>query len=185
MAKRKRHIFFALFLCLFGSAGVNTSLAQQQKIGYVDTDYILSKMPEYQGIQQQLQSISTKWNQKLDEMQNEIDNLREDFKAKKILYTDALRKQKQQEIQDKVQQRKQYLEEKFGDKGEYFQKQKELLEPIQRKVFNAINTVAKQQNFDFVFDRAQNSNMLYSLQKWNLNDDVLQELGITLNEASN
>lgn len=185
MTIRNSHIFTASCVCLLMLFGANNGLAQEQKIGYVDTDYILSKMPEYQGVQQQLRSISSEWNDKLDEMQNNIDQLREDFQAKEILYTDELRKQKQQEIQDKIRQRQQYLDQKFGDKGEYFQKQKDLLEPIQRKVFNAINTVAKRQNFDFIFDRAQNSNMLYSVQKWNLNDEVLQELGITLNEASN
>ena len=135
-------------------------------------------MSEYQGIQQQLSALSSEWNKELDQMEQEIDQLKEDFEAKKILYTEELKKQKQQEIQNKVQQRQQYLDEKFGAKGEYFEKQKELLEPIQRKVFDAINKIANDQNFDFVFDRAQNSNMLYGEQEWNLNEEVLQELGI-------
>ena len=135
-------------------------------------------MSEYQGIQQQLNTISSEWNKQLDKMEEEIDQLKEDFEAKKILYTEELKKQKQQEIQNKVQQRQQYLDEKFGADGEYFEKQKELLEPIQRKVFDAINKVANDQNVDFVFDRAQNSSMLYGEQEWNLNKEVLQELGI-------
>jgi len=135
-------------------------------------------MSEYQGIQQQLSTISSEWNKQLDKMEQEIDQLKEDFEAKKILYTEELKKQKQQEIQNKVQQRQQYLDEKFGANGEYFEKQKELLEPIQRKVFDAINKVANDQNVDFVFDRAQNSSMLYGEQEWNLNKEVLQELGI-------
>ncbi len=159
--------------------------AQDQKIGYVNTDQILSQMSEYQGIQEQLSTISSEWNKQLDKMEQEIEQLKEDFKAKEILYTEELKKKKQQEIQNKIQQRQQYLDEKFGAKGEYFQKQRELLEPIQRKVFKAINKVANDQNFDFVFDRAQNSNMLFGEQEWNLNEEVLQELGITLNEPSN
>ncbi|WP_440999597.1 OmpH family outer membrane protein [Fodinibius sp. SL11] len=151
----------------------------------MNTDQILGQMSEYQGIQEQLSTFSSEWNKQLDNMEQEIDQLKEDFEAKEILYTEELKKQKQQEIQNKVQQRQQYLEEKFGAKGEYFQKQKELLEPIQRKVFEAINKVANDQNFDFVFDRSQNSNMLFGQQEWNLNKDVLQELGITLNEPSN
>ncbi len=142
-------------------------------------------MSEYQGIEEQLSTLSSEWNKQLDKMEQEIEQLKEDFEAKEILYTEELKKQKQQEIQNKVQQRQQYLDEKFGAEGEYFQKQKELLEPIQRKVFEAINKVANDQNFDFVFDRAQNSNMLFGEQEWNLNNEVLQELGITLNEASN
>lgn len=164
---------------------VSIGTAQNQKIGYVNTDQILPQMSEYQGIQEQLSTLSSEWKKKLDEMEQEIEQLKQDFKAKKILYTEELKKQKQQEIENKVQQREQYLEEKFGSEGEYFQKQKELLEPIQRKVFEAINKVANDQSFDFVFDRAQNSNMLYGEQEWNLNEQVLQELGITLNEASN
>lgn len=173
----------AIYCLLVMSAGI--SMAQEQKIGFVDTDQILAQMSEYQGIQQQLRSVSSEWNAKLEEMKQEIDQLKEDFQAKEILYTEELKEQKKQEIQNKIEQRKQYLDQKFGAQGEYFQTQKELLAPIQRKVFEAINTVAEEQNFDFVFDRAQNSNMLYGVNEWNLNDEVLQELGITLNETSN
>lgn len=168
---------------LAGTAGVGK--AQNQKIGYVNTDDILSRMSEYQGIQEQLETISSEWNAELEEMQQEIERLKEDFQAKEILYTDELKKQKQREIQNKIEARQQYLDQKFGANGEYFQKQKELLEPIQRKIFEAITVVASKQNFDFVFDRAQNSSMLYSVNEWNLNEEVLQELDITLDEASN
>lgn len=181
---RKIHAHSVVLFCLIFAVAV-TANAQDQKIGYVDTDYILSQMSEYEGVKQQLRSISSEWNAKLDKMKQEIQQLKEDYQSKEILYTDELKEKKQQEIQNKVQQRQQYLDQKFGAKGEYFQKQKQLLEPIQRKVFNAINTVAKRQNFDFIFDRAQSSNMLYGVEKWNLNDEVLQELGVSLNESSN
>ncbi|PAU93387.1 hypothetical protein CK503_11665 [Aliifodinibius salipaludis] len=182
MVKLISHSTIACFWLMFC---VTIATAQDQKIGYVNTDQILSQMSEYQGIQEQLSTLSSEWNQQLDNMEQEIDQLKEDFEAKEILYTEELKKKKQQEIQHKVQQRQQFIEEKFGSEGEYFEKQKELLEPIQRKVFEAINKVAKDQNFDFVFDRAQNSNMLFGEQQWNLNEEVLQELGITLNESSN
>lgn len=183
MHKLLTHTWFLVGLVIFASA--NTGLAQEQKIGFVDTDYILSQMSEYEGIQQQMQSVSSKWNSELEKMQQEIEQLKEDFEAKEILYTDELREQKKQEIQNKIQQRQQYIDQKFGAEGEYFQQQKKLLEPIQRRVLNAVNTVAEEQNFDFVFDRAQNSSMLFGVQDWNLNDQVLQELGITLNDSSN
>ena len=177
-------ISHSLALCILLLFAANVT-AQDQKIGYVDTDYILSQMSEYEGIKQKLSSISSEWNSELEEMQNEIEQLKEDYQAKEILYTDELKKKKKQAIQNKIEQRQQYLDQKFGAKGEYFQKQKELLEPIQRKVFEAVNTVAQEQDFDFVFDRAQNSNMLYGVQEWNLNQEVLQELGVTLNDPSN
>lgn len=181
---RKGTYSFSL-LCLVAVLFTATAKAQQQKIGYVDTDYILSQMPEYEGVQQQLESISSEWNAELEKMKSEIANLKEDFQAKEILYSDELREKRQQEIQTKINQRQKFLDQKFGTEGEYFDKQQELLEPIQRKVFNAVNVVARRGDFDFVFDRAQNSNMLYSVQEWNLNDEVLEELDVTLNDTSN
>lgn len=182
MIKYVLHSF--LLLCLLG-INAQAGIAQDQKIGYVDTDYILSQMSEYDGIQQQLSSISSEWENELQEMEQEIDQLKEEYQSKEILFTDEMKEKKKQEIQNLENKRQQYLSQKFGEKGEYFQKQKELLEPIQRKVFEAINAVAEQQNFDFVFDRAKDSKMLYGAQEWNLNDEVLRELDITLNDTSN
>lgn len=175
----------SIVLCSLLMAAGSSLKAQEQKIGYVDTEYILSQMSEYEGIEQQLSSISKEWKNELEELEQEIEELQEDYQSKEILYTDEQKAKKKQEIQDKVEEREQYLDQKFGAEGEYFQKQKELLEPIQRKVFEAVNVVAQNQNFDFVFDRAQDTNMLYGGDEWNLNDEVLQELGITLNDASN
>lgn len=157
----------------------------QQKTAYVDTDFLISKIPEYESIQQQLSLLSQEWRSELEKMQQNIDNLKEDFAAKEILYTDEIREQRQQEIQNAVQQRQQYLEQKFGPKGEYFQKQKELLEPIQRRVFEAITAVAERDGYDFIFDRSQNTSILYTRKQWNLNDEVLFELGISPDETSN
>lgn len=182
LGKFKYRFLFLLLLPLFW--GTQT-YAQDQKIGYVDTDYILSQMSEYEGIKKQLSSISSAWNEKLTQMEQEIENLQKEFDSKEILYTDELRAEKKQKIQNLIQQRQRFLEQKFGSEGEYFTKQKELLEPLQRKVFNAINQVANRQGFDFIFDRAENSGMLFGVKEWNLNDEVLKELDVTLNESSN
>lgn len=157
----------------------------QQKTGYVDTDFLVSQIPEYQSIQQQLRSLSQEWRAELDKMQQEIENLKEDFASREILYTEEIRNQKKQEINNKIQQRQQYLEQKFGSEGDYFQQQKELLEPIQRKVFEAITIVAEREGFDFVLDRTQNEDILFAREQWNLNDEVLSELGISTDNPSN
>ena len=180
----KRSIYnfcaFIAFTCVLAGTAV-----AQQKTGYVDTDFLISQIPEYQSIQQQLSSVSQEWRNELETMQQEIDKLKEDFEAREILYTEEIRKQREQEINNKIRQRQQYLEQKFGSEGEYFQQQKELLEPIQRQVFEAITTVAERDGFDFVFDRSQRTNILYSREEWNLNEEVLLELGIKPDETSN
>lgn len=184
MVQQLRYLKVGL-LVLIGVFTVADIYAQQQKIGYVNTDAILSRIPEYQGIDQQLRQLSQEWKRELDRMDEEINRLREDFEAKEILYTEEVRKQRQEEIRQLVQQREQYLEQKFGADGDYYAQQKKLLEPIQRKIFQAINVVAEREGYDFVFDRSENTTMLYFAQEWNLNDEVLLELGINPNDTSN
>lgn len=174
-----------LLACSFLFLLTGHALAQDQKIGFVNTDVILSKIPEYQGIEQQLQKVSQEWKQEIDRMRQEIERLKEDFAAREILYTEEIKNQKQQEIQNKVQQLEQFRDQKFGPQGDYFTRQQELLEPIQERVFNAISTVAEQEGFDFVFDRSQQTGLMFGRPEWNLNEEVLVELGITPDETSN
>lgn len=181
---RRIHIAGTLLLgCL---VSVSTSAAaQQQKTGYVDTDLIVSKIPEYQSIQQKLQALSREWKSELDEMQDEIDRLKEDFTSKEILYAEEIRKQREQEIQNKIRLREQYMNQKFGPDGDYFQQQKDLLEPIQRRIYEAIAVVAEREGYDFVFDRAQDVTLLFAKNEWNLNEEVMLQIGINPDGASN
>jgi len=153
-------------------------LGQDQKMGYFESDLILENIPEYNSIQQQLNMISGQWEAEIQRMETEIQQLQEDFDAKEILYTDEIRNQRKQEIENRIQNKEAYVAQKFGPDGEYFSRQRELLEPIQRQVFAAVRAVAQRQNYDFVFDRSGDINMVYANDAYDLNDLILQELGI-------
>lgn len=160
---------------LLSSVSLN---AQNQKIGYVDTDVILSNMPEYAGIEQRLNLISQNWQQEIREKESEIAELERDFEAREILFSEEIRLQRLNEINQKIREKDRFIEDRFGPEGEYFTRQRELLEPIQRQIFDAITRVATRDNFDFVFDRAQDTKFLFVRSQWNLNTEVLIELGI-------
>lgn len=153
-------------------------VAQNQKIGFIDSDLIMDRMPEYSGIEQRLSLLAENWENEIDGMEQELNELREEFEAREILYTDEIRDERLQEIRQLEQQIDRFTEEKFGPDGEYFQRQKELLEPIQRLIFDALNRVASRDDFDFVFDRASDTRFLFVNEQWNLTDDVMVELGI-------
>ena len=176
--RSRRHIAAIALVWLVAAA----SATAQQKMGYVNTDSILEQIPEYNGIQQQLQVISSDWRAEVESMEQRIDSLQKEFESKEILFSDELKAQKQQEIDKLKQARQQYVNEKFGPEGEYFQRQQELLEPIQRNVYEDITAVSRRENIDFVFDRARNTSLIFAQNQWNLNKQVLQELGITLDE---
>lgn len=156
--------------------------AQNQKFGYFESDFILSNIPEYSGIEQRLQLLSDSWKQELFEMDSEIEELEEDYAAKEILYTDDIREEKKLEIRQKKSQRDTFLNNKFGPDGEYIQNQNELLEPIMRQIFTVVSEVAKKQGFDYVFDRSGDIYLVYARSEWNLNDAILIELGIDIDE---
>ena len=168
----------AIFTVLFLFVLSDSLYAQEQKIGFIDSDVILQNMPEYTGIEQQLQLLSENWREEITELENELRELEEDFEAREILFTDEIRRERLAEIDQKSQQLENFVDEKFGSDGEYFTTQQELLEPIQRSVFNALNQVASRDGFDFVFDRAEDIRFLYTREQWNLTEEVMLELGI-------
>lgn len=174
-----------VFLLIGFIVSAQKTYAQDQKIGYFDSDYILSNLPEYNGLEQQLELIASQWRAELEQMQNELNQLKEDFEAKEILYTPEIRKQKQDEINQKMNDIRFFREQKFGPDGEYFQRQQELLEPIQRQVFEAVQAVAARNGYDFVFDRAGDIRLVYARNEWSIDEEILIELGIDINEINN
>ncbi|SMO86269.1 OmpH family outer membrane protein [Gracilimonas mengyeensis] len=169
----------AFLILLGGLTAVATSTLQaQQKIGFYDSEEILSAIPEYSGVQQQLTLLSSQWKEEIRELETEIESLEEDFEAKEVLYTDEIREERLAEINRKKQQKEQLIAQKFGPDGEYFTRQRELLEPIQRQVFTAVRAIARRQDFDYIFDRSGDVYMVYANEEFNLNEDIMQELGI-------
>jgi len=154
--------------------------AQPQRIAYMDSDYILSRMPEYTGLDQRLRTSVQEWNQELTAMKAEIDRLEQEFNAREILFTAEVRQQRLADIQTKKRAREQYEQARFGPEGEYFRQQQQLLEPIQRRVMLAIEKIAQRDGYDFVFDRSGDYLFLYTRSQWNISDEVLLELGIRI-----
>jgi outer membrane protein len=154
--------------------------AQPQRIAYMDSDYILSRMPEYTGLDQRLRTSVQEWNQELTAMKAEIDRLEQEFNAREILFTAEVRQQRLADIQTKKRAREQYEQARFGPEGDYFRQQQQLLEPIQRRVMLAIEKIAQRDGYDFVFDRSGDYLFLYTRSQWNISDEVLLELGIRI-----
>ncbi len=155
----------------------------QQKIGYIDSEQILNRLPEYQDAQQRLERLAQQWQQQLEAMQREIDQLFRDYQAREVLYTEEMRRQKQQEILNKERALEQFREQKFGPQGELFQQQTQLIRPIQERVLQALRQVAEEQGYDFVFDKSGSLLFLYARPQYDLTDRVLEKLGISATPA--
>jgi outer membrane protein len=149
-----------------------------QKLGYVDSDLILGKMPEYKSAQKQLDDLAAEWQAKADQMQAEVDQLYKDYRAEEVLLTKDAKIAKEEAIVTKENELFKYREDKFGQTGELFKKREELVKPIQDRVFEAVQKVAKTEGLSFIFDKAGGVLMLYADPKYDKTFEVMEELGI-------
>ena len=155
-----------------------------QRFAYVDTEYILDMLPEYRSAQKQLDAIAETWQKDIESKRTEIDKLIKDYQAEQILLTEELKKKKETEIKQKEIELKEFTNKKFGYEGELFSKRQELIKPIQDKVFNACQKIAKQSALDFIFAKSAEMIMMYSNAKYDKSDEVLSELGVIVTKNS-
>jgi outer membrane protein len=152
--------------------------AQGQRFAYVDTQYILKKIPGYKQAQQQLDNYSKQWQGEVEALLSEADALQKSLDAEKILLTDEMVKEREKVIKDKETEARNLQRKYFSPEGELFKKRQELVKPIQDQVFNAVQDVARKKRLDAVFDKGSGALlMLYASDKIDISDDVLQVLG--------
>jgi outer membrane protein len=169
--------FIKLFLPIVFLAGL-PFCSDAQRIAYVNTDYILENLPQYKAAQDQLDELTKKWKSEIQQRVKEIDNLYSKYKAEKVLLPKDEKQQMQEKIAQKEKALRKYKEEKFGEKGKLFQKRKELVRPIQDRVFDAVQKLAKDQSLDIIFDKAGATTMLYTNARYDRSDKVLRLMGI-------
>jgi len=148
----------------------------QLKIGYVDSDTIMDKLPDAQDARQKLDALIKDWQTELTKLENEWKTKYDDYEKRKLIITDQTRTELEAELVKLEQQISEYREKKFGTNGELFQKQDEIMKPVQNKVFTAIKDVALEEELDFVFDRSGDIMLLYAKEEHDLTSKVLEKL---------
>jgi outer membrane protein len=151
--------------------------ASAQKYAYVDSDYILSNIPEYKSAQAQVDNLSVQWQKEIETKYVEIDKLYKAFQAEQILLTEDMKKKRETEIITKEKEVKELQKSKFGVDGELFKKRQDLVKPIQDKVYNAIKALAEKSTYAVVFDKASGTTMLYTNPKYDKSDLILSNMG--------
>lgn len=151
--------------------------AQNQKYAYVDTEYILDNIPEFQDAQDELDELSKKWQKEIETVYAQVSEMYQKYQAESVLLPEDVKRKREDEIVKKEQEVKDLQRKYFGPEGDLFQKRQELVKPIQEKVYNAIETIATTRNYSFVFDKAGGTTMLYTNPNFDISDDVLDEVG--------
>ncbi|OLD81162.1 MAG: molecular chaperone Skp [Ignavibacteria bacterium 13_1_40CM_2_61_4] len=160
---------------LLTAAALQTAVAQA-KIAWVNSAAIMDKLPEAQDAQRQIDNTVAQWQAELAKMQNEWQQKYEEYDKKKLILTDQLRAQAEKELQDLDKKIADYRNKKFGQTGELFQKQNELMKPVQNKIFKVITDIAKEDSYDYVFDKSGDILLIYSNDKYDLTAKVFERM---------
>ena len=174
------------FLLAVLSLSVTGLWAQRnQTIAYIDMEYILENVPEYLEAQNTLDAKVSKWRKKLDEQARHIEVLKTDLANEKAILTKEIIEEKEEEITLKQEALRRLEATYFGPGGDMFLIRKQLVKPIQDQVYNAIQSIAKRQRYDFVFEKSSDLIMLYSNKKYDISDLVLSTIDRTRLQKKN
>lgn len=155
-----------------------TGFVSAQKYAYIDSDYILDNMPAYKEAKDKLDKLAERWTKEIDQRYEVLNMKKENFAREEVLLPKEEKKKREEEIKTLETEAMQMQKLRFGVNGDYFQKRQELIKPIQDQVYEAMQAVASKRNYSFVFDKANQSNLVYADSKYDISKVVLKEMGI-------
>ncbi len=164
-----------LFLFIFIS--VISITAFGQRFAYIDTEYILDNIPEYQAAEREVEELSIQWQAEIEDKFAEVDRLYREYQAEAPLLPEEIKREREEEIIRVEREAKELQMQRFGREGDLFDKRQELIQPIQDQVYQAVEEMASRGNYAVIFDKAGGAAMIYTDVRYDLSDDVLQRLG--------
>jgi len=162
------YVFILFFIPLLSLA--------QQKIGFIDSETILSRLPEAQDAQKKIDILIQEWRDEIADMEKDWKSKFDTYDKRKIMMSDQSRAKAEKELQEIDRKIMDFQTQKFGQNGELSKKQTEVMKPIQDKIFLAMQEVAKEEKYDFVFDKSGHLYLLITSDKYDLTVPVIEKL---------
>ena len=147
-----------------------------QRYGVVDTDYILKSLPEYSQVKTQIDKLSEQWSGEVNALQSELESLKDALDAERILLSPEKLEKREKGILDKHAEVLALQQKYFGPTGELFEKRNQLVQPIQDKVFGAVQEVARKRKLDLVLDKSVQSSVLFVEKEKDYSEEVLNKI---------
>ncbi len=166
----KRIVVLFLALCVAGT------VMGQTKIGHINSESIMQTLPEAIDAQKSLDALVSQWETELQKLQADWKRKFDDYDKKKLILTDQVRAEQEKELRDLDQAVADFRNKKFGQNGELFQKQNDVMKPIQNKIFKVLEEIAKEDGYDYIFDRSGEILLLYANEKKDLTAQVIQRM---------
>ncbi len=149
------------------------------RIAYVDMEYILENVEEYRDASEQLESKVQKWKVEVEQKQSAVEQMKKDLMAEKVLLTNELISEREEEIQILEREMIEYQQDRFGPQGDLVLQKRQLIQPIQDQVFNEVQKIGANKKYDFIFDKSADVVMLYSEKRHDISDLILRGIART------
>ncbi|MBN2165508.1 MAG: OmpH family outer membrane protein [Marinilabiliaceae bacterium] len=162
-----------LFAIFFGFS------VQSQKLAFVDTDYILKRIPAYEAAQEQLNTASAGWQKEVEALYQEVSEMYKKYQTESVFLSNEMKVKQENLIVEKEKEAKKLQQKYFGSEGELFKKREMLIKPIQDDIYAAISVISTEEGYGAVFDKASNVGVIFADPKLDISDDVLKQMGIT------
>lgn len=146
------------------------------RIGYIDTEYILQNVPDYSESTLQLENKVQQWKSEIEEQLNALELKRTALNNEKALLTKELIEEREEDLDFEEKEILDYQQKRFGTNGDLMLQKKQLMQPIQDQIFQAVQDIAKAKKYDFVFDKSADVVMLYSAERFDISEQVLRTI---------
>lgn len=169
--------FRVLFLlAIIGLVSLNSNAQRGVRIGYIDTEYILQNVPEYQQASTQLDKKVLQWKSEVEKKLNVIEQKKQELENESVLLTKELYNERMEDIAFEEAEILDYQQKRFGPNGDLMIQKRQLIEPIQDQIFAAVQDIAETGKYDFVFDKSADVVMLYSAERYDISERVLKTI---------
>jgi outer membrane protein len=167
----KKSIFISILFLASAMMGFS------QKYGYIDSEYILNRIPAFTSAQEQLDKLAEEWQKEIEAQYEVIESMYRNYQNERVLLSDEMKRRREEEIVNKEREVQALQRKYFGTEGELFEKRTELIRPIQDQVYKAVSEIAADGSYAVIFDVASSGTLFYTNPRFDLSDDVLKKLG--------
>lgn len=170
----KNNVLFLLTLVFMLSISLHAQ--RGVRIAYIDTEYILENVPEYQEATSQLDQKAQKWKNEIEVKFGELEQKRNDLSNEKVLLTKELIDERQEDLTFEENEILDYQQKRFGPNGDLMIQKQQLMQPIQDQIFAAVQDMAASRKYDFIFDKSSDAVMLFSARQYDLSEQILRSI---------
>lgn len=165
--------YFLSAILVLASIGIGNA----QKIAFVESEYIFSKLKSYQAANEKVEKQSQEWQKDIEDRMSELESIYKKFQAEQSLYTAQMKQEKILEIEAKEKDVASLQQKRFGPNGELFKKRQELLQPIMNRMIDEIQKIAQAKSYDMVLDKSSGNTVLFSNPRLNISEEVIKAMG--------